>query len=86
MTRRRAQEGSVKNPGYVTNLHDNLQNDLDRIKARFKNPKLTLIVRNPDVKDGDVVIGDDDLNLAIESVRKLQKNAKFVVEANEVPR
>lgn len=52
-------------------LQLDLSREMKRIAARFKHPKITLIVRNPDVADGDVVLTDDDPLLAIESLQKL---------------
>lgn len=46
--------------------------DLEEIAARFKNPRMTLIVRSPDLEDGDIVISDDDLDTAIASIQKLR--------------
>ena len=54
-------------------LYYQLQDDLDRIAKRFKAPKVTLIVRNPALADGDVVLSDDDLEAAIEALRRLQR-------------
>lgn len=54
-------------------LHADLSRDLDSICARFKNPKVTLIVRAPDLEDGDVVIGNDDLDMAIAAIERLKK-------------
>ena len=62
----------------IMRLHQDLQTDLDRISARFKNAKVTLIVRNPDIPNGDVVIGNDELDSAIESVRRLQAKSAFM--------
>ena len=53
-------------------LQDDLSDDLDRIMKRFKNPKVTLIVRAPDLPDGDVVIGNDNLDEAIAAVQRLK--------------
>ena len=42
------------------------------IAAMFKNPKVTILVRAPDLEDGDVVVSDDDLGqaaLALEHLR-----------------
>lgn len=55
----------------ITNLYIELDGDLRRIARRFKNPKITLIVRNPDLADGDVVLTDDDPQKAIEAIQKL---------------
>jgi hypothetical protein len=51
----------------ITALHA----DLKRIAKRFKNPRITLIVRNPDVHDGDVVLTDDDPALAMAALEHL---------------
>lgn len=53
-------------------LHFDLDRDMKRIAKRFKNCRLTLIVRNPDFEDGDVFLTDDDTETAFASVRKLQ--------------
>lgn len=49
-----------------------LQDDLDRIKKRFKECKVTLVVRNPALADGDVVIGDDNLDDAIAAINRMR--------------
>jgi hypothetical protein len=54
-------------------LHQDLSFDLDRIARRFRNPKITLIVRAPDLEDGDVVIGNDDLDAAIAAIQRLKE-------------
>lgn len=36
-------------PPYLQTLHEKLSVDLDRIVSRFKNPKVTLVVRAPDL-------------------------------------
>jgi hypothetical protein len=56
----------------VVQLHHDLDSDLKRIARRFKAPKITLIVRNAALPDGDVVLTDDDLELAIAALRRLQ--------------
>lgn len=60
----------------MAGLPDGIQREiairLDEIRAFFTNPKLTLIVRN-DIgpgKDADVVVSDDDLELAIRTLEK----------------
>lgn len=54
-------------------LRFDLDADLKRIAKRFRNPKITLIVRNPDVADGDVVLTDDDPEAAIITLRGFQQ-------------
>lgn len=49
---------------------------MEGIKILFKNPRLTLVVRNPDLTaqglDGDCVITDDDLDEAVKAIQKRQ--------------
>ena len=73
-------------------LFFDLQDDLDRICKRFKNPKITLVVRAPQLEDGDLVIGNDDLTSAIGAIRRLQERAPdyvpgdgAAVKNNKVP-
>lgn len=56
----------------MENLFFALQDDLDRICRRFKNPKVTLVVRAPDLDDGDVVIGNDDLDATIAAIVRMK--------------
>lgn len=53
-------------------FHALLEDDLDSVCAKFKNPKVTLVVRAPDLDDGDVVIGNDDLDAAIAAINRLK--------------
>lgn len=46
---------------------------LDRIGELFKPPiRLTLLVRSPDLADGDFLLTDDDLDAAVKAIRRLQ--------------
>lgn len=58
----------------LAQLHHDLDGDLRRIAARFKpGAKLTLVVRSPNFPgDTGVVLTDDNLDLAIAEIRKLQ--------------
>lgn len=56
----------------MNELYFALQEDLDRICSKFKNPKVTLVVRAPDLSDGDVVIGNDDLDASIAAIERLK--------------
>jgi hypothetical protein len=56
----------------VAELQEMLSRHLDEIQTYFKNPKVTLVVRNPDLNDGDVVIGDDDLELVVGAITRLK--------------
>lgn len=61
----------------LLNLQADIADSLEVIRALFKGaPKITLIVRNPAVEDGDVIISDDDFELAIGAIRHLQAKAR----------
>ena len=66
-------------------LFFDLQGDLDRISKRFVRPKLTLVVRAPDLPDGDVVIGDDDLDMAIAAIERLKSRQPIFEPKKEAP-
>ena len=55
-------------------LRDDLSAHLDEMAQLFvSEPKITLIIRNPSLEDGDVVLtSDDDLEAAIQSVRRFR--------------
>jgi hypothetical protein len=60
-------------------LHYDISEDLERIAKRFKGrPKITLIVRNPELADGDVLISDDDFEQAIAAIRRLKDREPVV--------
>ena len=52
-------------------VSDDIAGHLDAIKAHFKNPRITLVVRAPDLSDGDLVLTDDDVFLAIVAIKKV---------------
>lgn len=43
---------------------------LDQIGKMFKNPKITILVRNPDLKDGDLILTEDSMDEAIKALEK----------------
>jgi hypothetical protein len=56
--------------GLPAHVEGEIAGHLDQIKRLFKNPKLTLLVRN-DIgpgMDADVVMTDDDLTSAIDAL------------------
>jgi hypothetical protein len=64
---------------WLRHLQSDIADSLEDIRRLFKNPKITLIVRSPDLADGDVVMSDDDLDQAIASLRHLQEKAAHVL-------
>lgn len=65
----------------VERLADRLSVDLDNILAKFKRgAKVTVIVRCPWLKDGDTVIGNDDIKLAVECALRMEKRTAELTE------
>lgn len=52
---------------------------LDEIKALFKDGRVTLIVRSPDVPNGTVLMTDDDIEEAIKAARATMGNVRSTV-------
>jgi hypothetical protein len=46
---------------------------LDAIAKLFKNPKVTLVIRAPDLADGDFIMSEDDLDAVADAVSRLSK-------------
>ena len=44
---------------------------LEQIACCFKNPKVTLLVRSPDLADGDFILTDDELEAAVAAIQRL---------------
>jgi len=72
-------------PKYLRDLQEQIAYSLDEIRRLFKNPKITLVVRNPDQADGDVVLSDDDLDKAIAAIVHLQTKPTHVLPADPEP-
>lgn len=47
-----------------------ISHHLNRIAELFKNPKITLVVRSPDLPDGDLIMTHDDLGEVIASLER----------------
>ena len=70
----------------IAELHNNLSNDLDRIKKRFKGtPRLSLIVRFPDEPDKGLYLTDDTENEMLGQIEFLEQKAARVIEAKTGP-
>jgi hypothetical protein len=58
----------------LDNLHAEIAEHLDSIKSMFKDgAKVTLIVRNPNIKDADVLVTDDAPKEIVAALRRLSK-------------
>jgi len=51
-------------------VREQIERYLNGIGELFKNPKITLVVRAPQLDDGDVVMTNDDLTEAIRAIEK----------------
>lgn len=69
-------------PGYLRDLQESIAYHLDEIGRLFKRPKITLVVRNDELADGDVVLSDDDLDKAISAIRHLQEKPTRILPAD----
>jgi hypothetical protein len=67
-------------PDQRDKLYDTITPHLAAIAGLFKNPKVTLVVRAPDLSDGDVVLTDDDLKSVIASLEKTWTYDRHVVK------
>jgi hypothetical protein len=61
----------------LTRLHEEIALHLDTICRLFtQRPKITIVIRTPwleaEGKDGDVVLTDDDFDLAIATINRLR--------------
>jgi len=63
----------------LAQLHEAIAEQLEIVRLLFKGEaKITIIVRNPDVEDGDVILSDDDFESAIAAIRHLQAKPTHV--------
>ena len=53
---------------------------LEAIAKLFKNPKITLLIRSPDLDDGDVLLTDDDFASVTASLMKTWTDDRHVVK------
>jgi hypothetical protein len=66
-------------------LHAELAEHCTLIADLFKpGAKVTLLVRNPQLADGDVLVSDDDMNLVIEAIRKLEGKKETALKPEDV--
>jgi hypothetical protein len=61
-------------------IHAEIGFHLDEIRQLFKDPKITIIIRNPMLNDADVLLTDDDLEKVIGAIKYLQEKATHVLQ------
>lgn len=67
----------------LEDVHIEISGHLAEISKIFvKSAKITLIVRNPDQADGDVIVGDDDLDSVIAAINKLKNRGPLFQPKN----
>ena len=70
----------------LAELHNDLSNDLDRIRERFNGtPRLSLVVRFPDEPDKGVYLTDDTKAAMLSQIEFLEQKATRVFEAKTGP-
>ena len=72
----------------LENLHQTVATHLSEIAALFQKPdevKMTLIIRTPWLPDGGVVLSDDDYDLAIAELRRLETSPTTQITGKEHP-
>lgn len=70
----------------IAELHNDLSNELDRIKTRFNgSPRLTLVVRFPDEPDRGLWLTDDTKDEMLSQVEFLEQKATRIIEAKTGP-
>lgn len=71
----------------LKNLEAEIANHSAQVAAIFKpGCKVTILVRNPGVEGGLVLVTDDDINLAIASLQKLQSKEERKLTPGDVIR
>jgi len=66
-------------------LYDQLMPHIEAIERLFKNPRVTLLVRAPDLPDGDLMLTQDDEATICEAVRR-QMAKKPAIEQDAIER
>lgn len=63
-------------------LYDKIVPHLEAIEALFKHPKVTLLVRAPNLLNGDLLLTQDDETTIVEAVKR-QLSRPAAIERNE---
>jgi hypothetical protein len=67
----------------LARLHQAISDHLEAISDFFtQKPKITIVIRTPWLECGDVVLTDDDSELAIAAIKRLEQ-AKDTIVINE---
>ncbi len=71
----------------MTNLdavHKQVSEKLSEIAPLFKNPRLTLLVRSPDLADGDYIATADDLGEVIQAIKKIRDKGRLDINLDDL--
>jgi hypothetical protein len=55
----------------------------DICKLFAQRPKITIVIRTPWLEDGDVILSDDDFDLAIAAINRLRNRPPVGTEVNK---
>lgn len=71
----------------LTNLHAEIANHCGEISDLFKHgAKVTVLVRNPGLEDGDVLVTDDQIDFVIIALGKLKEKEELRLKKEDVIR
>jgi len=59
-------------PADLSDVQAEVAYHLDRIGRLFKAPKLTIVIRSPQLEDGDIILTDDDLPQVVAAIERLR--------------
>ena len=70
----------------LINVQQRMSDHMDGILRLFKSgAKITVIVRNPEHGDADVILGNDDLDDAIAAINHLKAKEPTFKQGNPMP-
>lgn len=71
----------------LKSLHAEVANHCGEISDLFKRgAKVTVLVRNPDLEDGDMLVTDDQIDLVIAALGKLKEKEEMKLKKEDVIR
>lgn len=61
----------------LQNVKGKIAKHLQEIAGYFNNAKVTVVIRTLDIKNGDLVMTDDDLDKVVEAIKVLKNRPKI---------
>lgn len=56
----------------MTKVHEYIANRMEEIRKCFLNAKVSVLIRNPDIKDGDLYLSADDTLKVLTAIKRLE--------------